>query len=115
MDFNRTAVRTAIAAAFFASLAGCQTMTTNQAIVPLQAATAQMIGLASSDELVVSDVKAGQPDALGGQELSYVATTTKGRVFNCTSRMMPGLLTDPAKLTNPSCTPVVAHSNTATK
>ncbi|KAF1004512.1 MAG: hypothetical protein GAK36_00016 [Pseudomonas sp.] len=43
MDFKRTAA----AVALFAGLAGCTTMSTNQAIVPLQAATAQMIGLAS--------------------------------------------------------------------
>ncbi|MED5606272.1 MULTISPECIES: hypothetical protein [Pseudomonas] len=97
--------------ALVAPLAACTTMTPNQAIVPLQAATAQMIGLASSDELVIRDVKAGQPDPLGTQELSYTARTTKGRVFNCTSRMMPGLLISPATLSTPSCTPVVAHSN----
>lgn len=92
------------------AMVGCTTMGTNEAIVPLQSATAQMIGLASSDELSVSDVKASEPDTLGAQSLSYVATTTKGRRFNCTSRMMPGLLTSAPTLTTPSCTPVQVHS-----
>jgi len=103
--------RTCLAFALVAPLAACTSMTPNQAIVPLQAATAQMIGLASSDELVISDVKAGQPDPLGAQELSYTARTNKGRVFNCTSRLVPGLLTTPPSLSTPSCLPVVVHSN----
>lgn len=65
------------------ALAGCSTMSVNEAIVPLQTETAKMIGLASSDELTISNVKAGEPDKLGGQQLTYTATTTKGRVFNC--------------------------------
>ncbi|KAF1004511.1 MAG: hypothetical protein GAK36_00015 [Pseudomonas sp.] len=60
-------------------------------------------------------MKADQPDALGGQNLSYTAKTTKGRIFSCTSHMTPGLLTEPPMLSNPSCSPVVVHSNTAGK
>lgn len=96
--------------AMFVAVSGCTTMGTNEAIVPLQSATAQMIGLASSDELTISNVKAGAPDPLGAQQLSYVATTTKGRTFNCTSHMTPGLLTTPPSLSQPSCVPVQVHS-----
>lgn len=97
-------------AATILAVSGCTTMGTNEAIVPLQSATAEMIGLASSDELSVTDVKASEPDPLGAQDLSYVATTTKGRRFNCTARMMPGLLISAPTLTKPSCAPVQVHS-----
>ncbi|BEG75300.1 hypothetical protein [Achromobacter xylosoxidans] len=97
-------------AAAVVAVAGCTTMGTNEAIVPLQSATAQMIGLASSDELTITNVKADKADSLGAQNLTYTATTTKGRRFDCTSRMMPGLLTSPPTLTTPSCTPVQVHS-----
>jgi hypothetical protein len=92
------------------ALSGCSTMSTNDAIVPLQAQTAQMIGLASSDELTVSNVQATQPNALGGQQLSYTATTERGRVFDCTALMTPGLLTAPPTVSAPSCTPVLVHN-----
>lgn len=91
------------------TLSGCSTMSTNDAVVPLQTETAKIVGLASSDELTVTDVQANKPDALGSQELSYTATTTKGRVFHCTATMMPGLLASPPAVTAPSCTPVRSH------
>jgi hypothetical protein len=90
-------------------LAGCSTMSVNQAIVPLQSETAKMIGLSSSDELTVSNVKASEPDKLGTQTLTYTATTTKGRVFNCKATQTPGLLLSTPTLSNPSCTPVQVH------
>jgi len=90
-------------------MAGCTQMQPNDAIVPLQAATAQMIGLASSDELTVSNVQATNPDGLGGQQLSYTATTMRGRVFSCSALMTPGLLTEPPKVSAPHCTPVLVH------
>jgi len=91
------------------ALAGCSTMSVNDAIVPLQTETAKMIGLASSDELTISNVKAGEPDKLGGQQLTYTATTTKGRVFNCSSMQTPGLLASPPTLSAPSCNAVQVH------
>jgi hypothetical protein len=91
------------------ALSGCSTMSANDAVVPLQSETAKIVGLASSDELTVTDVHANKPEALGGQELSYTATTTKGRVFHCTATMMPGLLASPPSVTAPSCTPVQSH------
>jgi hypothetical protein len=98
-----------VAALVVVALSGCSTMSANEAVVPLQAETAKIVGLASSDELTVTDVQANKPEALGGQELSYTATTTKGRVFHCTATMMPGLLASPPTVTAPSCTPVRSH------
>ncbi|WP_226467905.1 hypothetical protein [Luteimonas panaciterrae] len=88
---------------------GCATMTTDQAIVPLQTETAKILGLASSDELTVTNVRAGTADSLGGQDISYVATTTKGRKFDCTARMMPGVLLSAPTLSAPSCHPIKTH------
>lgn len=106
MRFSR---RFIAALATAVTLTGCATMSTNDAIVPLQAETARIIGLASSDELTVTDVHAGKPDAMGGQRLSYTATTTKGRIFKCTSLMTPGLLASPPSLSAPSCSAVQSH------
>lgn len=72
-------------------LTGCSTLKTDQAIPLLQAETAKMLGLGSSDEITVTNVNGAQPDALGGQKLSYRATTEKGRIFDCSSMMMPGI------------------------
>jgi len=91
------------------ALAGCSTLSVNQAIVPLQSATAQMIGLASSDELTISNVKESEPDRLGAQTLTYTATTTKGRVFECQANQMPGLLLAKPQLSNPTCRPIQVH------
>lgn len=90
-------------------LAGCSTMSVNQAMVPLQSATAEMIGLASSDELTISNVKASEPDKLGGQRLTYTATTSKGRVFECQATQTPGLLLAKPQLSNPTCRPIQVH------
>ena len=49
-------------------LAGCSTLKTDQAIPLLQAETAKMLGLGSSDEITVTNVNGAQPDALGGQK-----------------------------------------------
>ena len=87
-------------------LAGCSTLKTDQAIPLLQAETAKMLGL---DEITVSNVNGAQPDALGGQKLSYRATTEKGRIFDCSSMMMPGILGSAPTLSAPTCTPVVTH------
>ena len=90
-------------------LAGCSTLKTDQAIPLLQAETAKMLGLGSSDEITVSNVNGAQPDALGGQKLSYRATTEKGRIFDCSSMMMPGILGSAPTLSAPTCSPVVTH------
>lgn len=91
-------------------LSGCSTMSTNQAIPVLQAETARMLGLASSDEITVSDVSAEKPDALGSQVLTYRATTNKGRIFDCKSLMLPGILGQSADLKVPECRSVKVHN-----
>ncbi|MHA2898405.1 hypothetical protein [Enterobacter sp. H2G27] len=91
------------------TLSGCSTLKTDQAIPLLQADTAKMLGLGSSDEITVTNVNGSQPDMLGSQKLTYRATTEKGRIFDCQSQMMPGILGAAPALSAPSCTPIVTH------
>ncbi|WGS48499.1 hypothetical protein LFL96_11935 [Paraburkholderia sp. D15] len=65
--------------------------TTQMNMINVQTSTAKTLGLASSDEITVTNVKYGQKNALGGQQVSYDATTGKGRRFACTVFMIPGL------------------------
>jgi hypothetical protein len=90
-------------------LCACTTPDINTSVVKLQSATAQMLGLASSDELTVSKVNTSEPDALGGQKLTYTARTRGGRVFDCSAMMMPGLLISPPSISNPTCKPIQVH------
>lgn len=92
------------------ALSGCSTMSSNDAIPPLQTETAKMLGLSSSDELTVTNVSATKPDTLGSQMLSYRATTDKGRIFDCQSQMIPGILGQEPVVTRPKCTPVKVHN-----
>ena len=89
-------------------IAGCSTLKTDQAIPLLQAETAKMLGLGSSDEITVTNVNGAQPDALGGQKL-ISRHHGKGRIFDCSSLMMPGILGSSPSLSAPTCTPVVTH------
>ncbi|MFJ3681399.1 hypothetical protein [Pseudomonas sp. NPDC090208] len=57
----------------------------------MQTATAKTLGLASSDEITVTNVQYAEKNALGGQKLSYDATTARGRKFACTAFVIPGL------------------------
>jgi hypothetical protein len=92
-----------------AILSGCVSMDKNKAIVYLQSATASQIGLGSSDEVTVSSVAYGEKNALGGQPVSYRATTGKGRTFDCKATLMDGTILTEASVTSPSCTPVSVH------
>jgi hypothetical protein len=65
--------------------------TTQMNMIDVQTSTARTLGLASSDEVTVANVHYGQKNALGGQQVSYDATTGKGRRFSCTVFMIPGL------------------------
>jgi hypothetical protein len=65
--------------------------TTQMNMIDVQTTTAKTIGLASSDEISIANVKYGQKNGLGGQTVSYDATTGKGRRFSCTVFMIPGL------------------------
>jgi outer membrane lipoprotein SlyB len=92
------------------ALSGCATMSTTDAMVPLQAETAKMLGLASSEELTITNVNAQKPDALGGQVYSYRATTKSGRIFDCSASMTPGILGAAPTISAPSCTAIKSHS-----
>jgi len=65
--------------------------TTQMNMIDVQKATAETLGLASSDELTITNVKYGEKNMLGGQDVSYTATTVRGRKFLCTAFMIPGL------------------------
>ncbi|ABK13115.1 hypothetical protein QZM97_09040 [Burkholderia orbicola] len=70
-------------------LAACGSTQMN--MVDVQTSTAKTLGLASSDEITIANVQYGKKDGLGGQKVSYDATTGKGRRFGCTVFMIPGL------------------------
>jgi len=70
-------------------LSGCGSSQVN--MIEMQSATAQTLGLASSDEITVANVKYAEKNSLGGQKLSYDATTARGRKFACTAYVTPGL------------------------
>lgn len=90
-------------------LSGCVAVDRNVALVRLQAETANMIGLSSSDEITLSSVEYGQATPLLGQDVKYRATTTKGRVFECTSTISDATLISKASIAPPSCRPIVTH------
>lgn len=80
---------TIVIAIFAAVLSACGTTQMN--MIDVQTSTAKTLGLASSDEITITNVKYGQKNALGGQQVSYDATTTRGRRFSCTAFMIRGL------------------------
>lgn len=83
-------VRTALGGASAALvLSACGTTQMN--MTDVQTSTAKTIGLASSDEITIANVQYGKKNGLGGQQVSYDATTGKGRRFTCTVFMIPGL------------------------
>lgn len=92
------------------TLSACATMSTTDAMIPLQTETAKMLGLASSEELTITNVNAEQPDALGGQKYTYRATTKSGRILDCSASMTPGILGAAPTISAPSCTAIKSHS-----
>ncbi|SAL29646.1 LysR family transcriptional regulator [Caballeronia sordidicola] len=100
-----TRIRNAIVIATFgAVLSACGTTQMN--MIDVQTATAKTLGLASSDEITISNVKYGQKNALGGQQVGYDATTSRGRRFSCTAFMIPGLTPlNPPTFNNGECHP----------
>lgn len=92
-------------------LSGCVSVSTDQAVIQLQSQTAQgVLGLASSDELTVSNVVRTKSSIPGNENVTYTATTAKGRVLSCKATIMAGtILTSPTVL-QPECTPVKTHS-----
>ncbi|MEG9529976.1 hypothetical protein [Mannheimia indoligenes] len=87
-------------------LSGCVAVDRNVAIVRLQAETANMIGLSSSDEITVSNVNFGESNVLTGQLVTYRATTNKGRTFDCNARIVDGTILSEAQIKLPSCKPL---------
>lgn len=96
-----TKTTTAALGLMFGALAGCMT-TPN--VLQIHKVTAEAIGLASTDELTMGPVNKGKEDFMGGTELTFKATTAKGRVFNCSTFMMPGILLDPPTYSRLTCT-----------
>ncbi|NPT39167.1 hypothetical protein [Paraburkholderia xenovorans] len=93
-----------VIATFAAVLSACGTTQMN--MIDVQTATAKTLGLASSDEITIANVKYGQKNALGGQQVSYDATTSRGRRFSCTAFMIPGLTPlNPPTFNNGECHP----------
>ncbi|UNM96697.1 hypothetical protein MMG00_02205 [Ignatzschineria rhizosphaerae] len=84
-------------------------MDKNVAIVRLQGATANMLQLGSSDEITISRVKVGEPDALQNQSVEYRATTARGRVLDCNASLMAGTILSEPSVTSPKCVPVNVH------
>jgi hypothetical protein len=90
MLLNKKSLKVAaISALLVTGLSACGTTQLN--MIEVQKTTAKTIGLASSDELSITNIKYGQRNALGGTPVNYDATTTKGRRFGCTVFMIPGL------------------------
>jgi hypothetical protein len=86
------------------SLSACGTTQMN--MIDVQSSTAKTLGLASSDEITVSNIQYGKKNALGGQQVNYDATTGKGRRFTCTVFMIPGLTPiNPPTYNNWECHP----------
>ena len=82
-------IATVAAATLVATLTGCATGAPDT--MTLQQAATNAIGLASTDEMTLSNVRKSPPNLLGGTIVSYTATTTKGRKFNCTAFLTPGM------------------------
>lgn len=100
----KTATTALVTAAAAVSLAGCATVSTNALLVPIQTATAQAtLGLASSDEVTISNVKR-TPGALPGAETAtYTATTATGRTYQCTAIVNTGMIGEAPIVDTPVC------------
>lgn len=97
-----------MSAAMLSPLAtGCVLVSTDQAVIALQSETAQGVpGLASSDELTISDVVRSKISIPGTESVSYMAKTDKGRVLSCKADLMAGTILTPPSVMKPECTPL---------
>ncbi|WP_347554190.1 hypothetical protein [Robbsia sp. KACC 23696] len=87
-----------------AALSACGSAQLN--MTEMQTTTAKTLGLASSDEITVTNVIYEQKNSLGGRQISYDATTARGRRFTCTAFVIPGLTPlDKAAYSNGECHP----------
>ncbi|WP_235939177.1 hypothetical protein [Schauerella aestuarii] len=100
----KSLIRLAAVAGVSLLVAACGSTKIN--MTEMQTTTAKSLGLASSDELTVANVQYKEKNALGGQELSYDATTARGRKFACTAYVTPGLTPfDKATYSEAQCSP----------
>jgi hypothetical protein len=85
-------------------LSACGTTQLN--MIEVQTATAKTLGLASSDEITISNVQYEKANSMGGQNVSYDVATARGRRFVCTGFVVAGLTPmDKPKLSNGACRP----------
>lgn len=85
-------------------LAGCGS--TNVDPMLNQKLAANKLGLASTDEVTISNVKEGEADALGAKTVTFDAVTGKGRRFVCSYRVTPSLMPfDKPSITGSKCAP----------
>lgn len=71
------------------TLAGCATGAPDT--MRLQQGTVNVLGLASTDELTLSNIQKGEANALGSSNVVFDAVTARGRKFQCQTLMMPNL------------------------
>jgi hypothetical protein len=71
------------------TLTGCATGAPDT--MRLQQGAANVLGLASTDELTISNIQKGEANALGSSDVVFDVVTTKGRKFSCQTLMMPSL------------------------
>lgn len=87
----------------FFIISGCGS--TNVTTMQRQNMASNTIGLASTDELTIKNVKEGQPDSLGAVLTTYEAHTARGKIYKCSYRVSPGLtILDKPTITNHECT-----------
>jgi hypothetical protein len=104
--------RWAFAAAGAAMLAACANNPPQTMLI--QQETAHLLGLASTDELSIGNIernnkKVGDTSLNLSSSIAYQATTARGRVFNCSADVVPGLLPGmPDKYTRIACGPATA-------
>ncbi|OMQ24394.1 hypothetical protein [Serratia oryzae] len=78
-----------LSAAVALTLTGCATGAPDTML--LQQGTVNVLGLASTDELTLSNIQKGEANALGSSNVVFDAVTAKGRKFSCQTLMMPSL------------------------
>ncbi|MDR5759321.1 hypothetical protein [Caballeronia sp. LZ035] len=102
--FKRVMFYGAAASAMCLVLSACGGTQLN--MTEMQTTTAKTLGLASSDEITVTNVQYVKKNAIGGSKISYDATTARGRKFTCTAFVIPGLTPlDKATYTDGECHP----------
>ncbi|MBN3752322.1 hypothetical protein G3N95_05190 [Paraburkholderia sp. Tr-20389] len=94
---------TFVAMAITLGLAGCASPAPD--VMILQLATTEVLGLASTDDVTLSHMAEGSPDALGTRVVSYTATTEKGPRFACSALMTPDPVVRKSQYSHVKCKP----------